>query len=90
MQRERKKSAVESSFSTGFAANSFRRHWAQRVFGFSGGRFQGGMDFKALFVFFNFVSYPNFELEFLNLPNLGGRSSGRRGRLLRCLVSAVH
>jgi hypothetical protein len=44
------------------------------------------MGFKALFIFINFVSYPNFRLEFLNLPNLGGRSSGRHGLAMRAPV----
>ena len=78
MQRERKKSAIEPGFSAGFAANSFRWHWAQMVFGCGGGRFQGSVVLKALFTIGNFVSYPNFGLQFRDLPNLGGRSSGRR------------
>ena len=86
MQRERKKSAVEPGFSDGFASNGFRRNWARMIFGCGGGRFQGSMGFKALFIFINFVSYPNFRLEFLNLPNLGGRSSDRRGLAMRAPV----
>jgi hypothetical protein len=78
VQRERKKSAVEPSFSAEFAANGFRWHRAQLVFGCGRSRFQGSMVLKALFSVGNFGSYPNFWLQFQNLPNLGGRSSGRR------------